>query len=267
MIPTYIDSGVTSFKGTAILDFKYLPPESTWDGGWSWDGPTFFWDNFLDGGNFVYDLDYDLNNDGNWVPCISLQGNTSPNLTIRSLSWNIYEAVWDIKRLLTPSSNCKLRTRIKNIKTGTYSSYGYTPIFTVTPTYSIAFKYLIDDVPYIWNPADDPAEYPYSERLDIGVDNVQSQRNTVKTIKRKSIVTDIPLYFPTISLADYTAFKTFLQIIDYQRNPFYLYTRETNFSSPDTVGVYKVKINNSSITELFDRNTFEINMTLRVQNG
>lgn len=228
-----IDPGITSFKGVVALSWDYRDGTTAYNYGGVYHNPNIPYNNGVNiSGRFKFNLDYDLNNDGNWVTCTLIDGTSASSADIDdTLSWHIFKTAWNAIGI-TDSDSCKLRCRVYNVLTDTWSSYAYFGPFDIA---SLGYPFFTADINgdfYSWVPSASN-DYP-TPILNVtpNVTHKISVRGNIETVKYAQNIQKFTLDFPSLSAADITSFKSFMQSIDYRKNTFRYYQLETNYESP-----------------------------------
>jgi hypothetical protein len=269
MVPTVIDPNIPEWKGHMPLDWLYTPFESIWNGGYTWNNPNSFWNNGLDSGFWGVDLDFDLNNDGNWTTCLNTDGTNNSNHNLETFSWKQFLTSWDIigQGLNSDSDNCRIRCRLKNRRNNLYSQYGYYgPVRIRILPYPI-FLGFGDEVSYRWQPSTGSSDYP-QDIFDVSP-NIKEHATITgarHTVRHGINVQRFSLFFPALSLTDIENYKTFMENIDWKKNPFIYRDKEVNYENPFS-GTWKstwVKFDQDLLEINRDRNdTYELTINMR----
>jgi len=257
--PVVQNPNISLWRGIMSLNWDYKIPEGSWDGNWKWDGlpsgPSTIWDEVFTPlpNNFGFDFQYDFNNDGNWVTGTMVDGITGDNHDVDvAPAFNVFSTYWDLGLDVTEDSpNCKVRTRIKNRRTGLYSSWGYYGPVAIETIYTVIFMKKIGNQTYYWLPSV-PPDYE-TPILDIRPGT--SYSNTITggrtSVKSRTNIQAFNLHWNVIPSADIDSLKEFLEVVDYRRLPFIYKVKEINHENPfgGTWKISNVKMDISKISK------------------
>lgn len=233
-IPVVNDPGISTWKGTMFLDWMYAPPWMVWDEPECiWDDSKFVWDRGLDSANqFNFDMDYDLNNDGNWESCTLTDGNVASDVDVDALSWQRFMMHWDIQEdVEVESNNCRIRTRIHYDTPDVWSDYGYygpvaiklvaNPFFTYQGGTTVVFA--PDNRPSYPNALFKPKPNFHITVFPNGNFDITETADTAY---------DYELFYPVLTNAEMADWDTFLVAIDFSKERFLYTTVENNEAEP-----------------------------------
>lgn len=225
---------ITTWYGVMALDWLYPPPESTWDAGvYGWDDPESFWDNGLNSGNWGFNMQYDLINNGSWVTCLLTDGTNASNHDMDTFAWNHFHTSWDITgQAIDDSPNCKVRVWVYNRDSTEDSDFGY---YGTVAVKSIPYPILIGfagSTSFRWQPSE-PSDYPQNIlSVTPNVAQLESVTGRVQVVRRAVDVDRFNIHFPLLPEADIDNFLTFIADVDYQKTPFVYRDKEVNAQSP-----------------------------------
>jgi len=265
---TIIDSGQTSFKGAVPITCSYKDGTTAWNYGGTYNSAIPYNNGVDIPGRFLIDADYDINSDSNWVTCTLIDGTSANETAITdALDWSTFKIVWNATGV-TNSDNCRIRVRVYNVITATWSDYAYLSDISIASLGYPFFTAGINDSFYVCAFSAAP-DYPTAIlNVNNNADHKISVRGNVETIKHAVNIQRFSLDFPYLPLADIESFKTFLKNIDYKKNIFRYYQYETNFVSPfdKTWGYTNVRIEDATVNITQERGSaYSLQIKLRKQ--